>query len=157
MPPTAQPRSPPTARRLTAGVCIAHLLRNSFRYASRKDWSAIAKDLRPVYTAPTEAAALDRFAEFAATWENRYPAIVRLWENAWAEFTPFLAFDPEIRTVIATTNAIESLNARFRRAVRARGHFPNEQAALKCLYLAVISLDPTGRAGDAGPTAGRPP
>ncbi|HEX9355210.1 MAG TPA: IS256 family transposase, partial [Streptosporangiaceae bacterium] len=126
-------------------TCIVHLLRNSFRYASRKDWTALAKDLRPVYTAPTEAAALDRFAEFAATWETRYPAIVRLWENAWAEFVPFLAFDPEIRTVIATTNAIESLNARFRRAVRARGHFPNEQAALKCLYLTVVSLDPTGR------------
>src|SRR5918997_3336570 len=126
-------------------TCIVHLLRNSFRYASRKDWTAIAKDLRPVYTAATEAAALDRFAEFAATWEQRYPAIVRLWENAWAEFTPFLAFDPAIRTVIATTNAIESLNARFRRAVRARGHFPNETAALKCLYLTVVNLDPTGR------------
>ena len=132
-------------------TCIVHLLRNSFRYASRKDWTALAKDLRPVYTAPTEAAALDRFAEFAATWETRYPAIVRLWENAWAEFVPFLAFDPEIRTVIATTNAIESLNARFRRAVRARGHFPNEQAALKCLYLTVVSLDPTGRTARSRP------
>ena len=126
-------------------TCIVHLLRNSFRYASRKDWAAIANDLRPVYTAPTEAAALDRFAEFAATWEHKYPAIIRLWENAWAEFVPFLAFDVEIRKVIATTNAIESLNARLRRAVRARGHFPNEQAALKCLYLAISSLDPTGR------------
>jgi transposase-like protein len=120
-------------------------LRNSFRYASRKDWSAIAKDLEPVYTAPTEAAALDRFAEFAAAWEAKYPAIVRLCENAWAEFVPFLTFDPEIRTIICTTNAIESLNARFRRAVKARGHFPTEQAALKYLYLTVVSLDPTGR------------
>ncbi len=126
-------------------TCVVHLLRNSFRYASRKDWAAIARDLRPVYTAPTEAAALDRFAEFAAAWEARYPAIVRLWEHAWAEFVPFLAFDPEIRTIIATTNAIESLNARFRRSVKARGHFPNEQAALKHLYLTIVSLDPTGR------------
>jgi transposase-like protein len=126
-------------------TCIVHLLRNSFRYASRKDWAAIANDLRPVYTAPTEAAALDRFAEFAATWEHKYPAIIRLWENAWAEFVPFLGFHPAIRQVICTTNAIESLNARLRRAVRARGHFPNEQAALKCLYLAISSLDPTGR------------
>jgi len=77
--------------------------------------------------------------------EARYPAIIRLWEHAWAEFVPFLAFDAEIRTVIATTNAIESLNARFRRSVKARGHFPNEQAALKHLYLTVVSLDPTGR------------
>jgi putative transposase len=126
-------------------TCVIHLLRNSFRYASRKDWPAISQALKPVYTAPTEAAALDRFADFAAAWEARYPAIVRLWENAWAEFVPFLSFDPEIRTVIYTTNAIESLNARFRRAVKARGHFPTEQAALKCLYLTVMSLDPTGR------------
>ncbi len=68
-----------------------------------------------------------------------------MWENAWAEFTPFLAFSPEIRRVICSTNAIESVNARIRRAVRARGHFPNEQAALKCVYLAVMALDPTGR------------
>jgi len=126
-------------------TCVIHLLRNSFRYASRKDWAAIARDLRRVYTAPTEAAALDRFAEFSQAWEARYPAIVKLWESAWAEFVPFLAFDSEIRSVIYTTNAIESLNARFRRAVKARGHFPNENAALKCLYLTVISLDPTGR------------
>ncbi len=125
-------------------TCIVHLLRNSFRYASRKDWSAIAKDLKPVYTAPSEQAALDRFAEFSQRWEARYPAIVRLWTNAWAEFVPFLAFDTEIRTIICTTNAIESVNARIRRAVNARGHFPNEQAALKCVYLAVMSLDPTG-------------
>jgi putative transposase len=125
-------------------TCVIHLLRNSFRYASRKHWPAIAKDLKPIYTAATEAAALERFGEFAAAWESRYPAIVKLWENAWEEFTPFLRFDPEIRTIIYTTNSIESLNARFRRAVRARGHFPNEQAALKCLFLTVVSLDPTG-------------
>ncbi len=69
---------------------------------------------------------------------------MRLWENAWAEFVPFLAFDAEIRRVICTTNAIESVNARIRRAVKARGHFPNEQAALKCVYMAIMSLDPTG-------------
>jgi putative transposase len=131
--------------RAVTQTCIVHLLRNSFRYASRRDWAAIAKDLRPIYTAATEAAAHERLTEFAERWEARYPAIVKLWESAWAEFVPFLNFDPEIRTVIATTNAIESLNARFRRAVRARGHFPTEQAALKCLYLAVVSLDPTGR------------
>jgi transposase-like protein len=126
-------------------TCIVHLLRNSFRYASRKDWAAIAKDLKPVYTAPSEQAALDRFAEFSEKWEKRYPAIIRLWTNAWAEFVPFLQFDQDIRTVICTTNAIESINARIRRAVNARGHFPNEQAALKCVYLAIMSLDPTGK------------
>jgi putative transposase len=126
-------------------TCIVHLLRNSFRYASKRDWAAIAKDLKPVYTAPSEAAALDAFAEFSGKWEKRYPAIIRLWENAWAEFVPFLGFDTEIRTLICTTNAIESINARFRRSVKARGHFPTEQAALKHLYLVIISLDPTGR------------
>jgi transposase-like protein len=126
-------------------TCIVHLLRNSFRYASKKDWGQLARDLKPVYTAASEAAALDAFAEFSGTWEKQYPAIIRLWENAWAEFVPFLAFDREIRTIICTTNAIESLNARFRRSVKARGHFPTEQAALKHLYLTVISLDPTGR------------
>jgi transposase-like protein len=125
-------------------ACVVHLIRNSFRYASRRDWPAIAKDLKPIYTAPTEAAALERFAEFAGRWEAKYPAIVKLWENAWAEFVPFLNFHPEVRTVIYTTNAIESVNARIRRAVKARGHFPTETAALKCVYLAVMSLDPTG-------------
>ncbi|NKQ59432.1 IS256 family transposase [Amycolatopsis sp. K13G38] len=125
-------------------TCVVHLLRNSFRYAGRQHWDAIARALKPVYTAPTEAAARERFAEFAETWGARYPAIVRLWDNAWAEFVPFLAFDPEIRRVICSTNAIESVNARIRRAVKARGHFPNEQAALKCVYMAIMSLDPTG-------------
>src|SRR5690349_7124961 len=126
-------------------TCVVHLLRNSFRYASRRDRDAIAKALKPVYTAPSESAALDAFAEFSGTWEARYPSIVKLWESAWAEFVPFLRFDKEIRTLICTTNAIESLNARFRRSVKARGHFPTEQAALKHLYLVIISLDPTGR------------
>lgn len=126
-------------------TCIVHLLRNSFRYASKKDWSQIAKDLKPVYTAPSEAAALDAFAEFSGKWEKRYPAIIGLWTNAWAEFVPFLQFDTEIRAVICTTNAIESINARIRRAVNARGHFPTEQAALKCVYMAIMALDPTGK------------
>ena len=131
--------------RTVVQTCVIHLLRASFRYAARQHWDALAKALRPVYTAPTEAAALDRFCEFTEVWGGRYPAIVRLWENAWAEFVPFLNFDPEIRRVVCSTNAIESVNARIRRAVKARGHFPTEQAALKCVYLAVMSLDPTGR------------
>ncbi|OKJ07648.1 hypothetical protein AMK21_32115 [Streptomyces sp. CB00316] len=92
-----------------------------------------------------QEAALDRFAEFADAWGRKYPAIVRLWENAWEEFTPFLRFDTEIRRIVCTTNPIESVNARIRRAVKARGHFPNEQAALKCVYMAIMSLDPTGK------------
>ncbi len=87
---------------------------------------------------------MERFLEFSEEWGAKYPAIVRLWERAWAEFVPFLKFDVEIRKIVCTTNAIESVNARIRKAVRARGHFPTEQAALTCVYLAVMSLDPTG-------------
>ncbi|WP_239088146.1 IS256 family transposase [Planosporangium mesophilum] len=129
----------------TVQACIIHLIRNTFRYASRRDWDALSKDLRPVYTAATEAAAAARFDEFADTWGGQYPAIVKLWRATWTEFVPFLDYDVEIRRIICSTNAIESLNARYRRAVRARGHFPTEQAALKCLYLATRALDPTGR------------
>lgn len=131
--------------RAVTQTCVVHLLRNSFRYAGRQHYDAIAKALRPIYTAPTEAAAMERFLEFCEVWGGRYPAIVRLWENAWAEFVPFLSFDTEIRKVICSTNAIESVNARIRRAVKARGHFPNEAAALKCVYMAIMSLDPTGK------------
>jgi putative transposase len=133
-----------TWERTVVQQCIVHLIRNSFRYAGRQHRDGIVKALKPVYTAPSEQAAKDRFAEFTAEWGQRYPAIVQPWESSWAEFVPFLEYDVEIRRVICTTNAIESINARYRRAVRARGHFPNEQAALKCLYLVTRSLDPTG-------------
>ena len=126
-------------------ACVVHLIRNTFRYASRKYWDQLGKDLKPVYTAPTETAAAARVDEFTATWGTQYPAIVTLWRSAWSEFVPFLDYDVEIRKVICSTNAIESLNARYRRAVKARGHFPTEQAALKCLYLVTRSLDPTGK------------
>jgi putative transposase len=126
-------------------ACILHLIRNTFRYASRRDWDELSRDLRPVYTAATADAAAARFDELAAKWGGRYPAIIALWRTAWTEFIPFLDYDVEIRKVICSTNAIESLNARYRRAVRARGHFPTEQAALKCLYLVTRALDPTGR------------
>jgi putative transposase len=129
----------------TVQTCVIHLIRNTFRYAPRQHWDELSRDLKPVYTAPTEAAARERFGEFEAKWATKYPAIGRLWRNAWTEFAPFLDYDVEIRRVICSTNAIESLNARYRRAVRARGHFPNDAAALKCLYLVTRSLDPTGQ------------
>ena len=129
----------------TVQTCIIHLLRNTFRYAGRQDWDKISKDIKPVYTAPTADAAKERFGEFAEKWGCKYPAIIGLWERAWEEFIPFLAWDVEIRKIICTTNAIESLNSRYRRAVNARGHFPNDQSAMKCLYLVTRSLDPTGR------------
>jgi putative transposase len=126
-------------------TCIIHLIRNTFRLASKRDWPALQRDVRPIYTAVNAAAARVAFEQLAETWGQRYAAIVRLWDNAWDEFIPFLDYDLEIRRVLCSTNAIESLNARYRRAIKARGHFPSEQAALKCLYLVTRSLDPTGR------------
>ncbi len=126
-------------------TCITHLIRNTFRLASKRDWDAMKRAVKPIYTAVNAAAARAAFEELAETWEQRYPAIIKLWDNAWAEFIPFLDYDLEIRRVLCSTNAIESLNARYRRAIKARGHFPSEQAALKCLYLVTRSLDPTGK------------
>ncbi len=125
-------------------TCIIHLIRNTFRLTSRKYWDELKRDVKPIYTAPNAEAARTAFDELTDKWGDRYPAVVRLWDNAWEEFIPFLDYDVEIRQVICSTNAIESLNARYRRAVKARGHFPSEQAALKCLYLVTRSLDPTG-------------
>ena len=129
----------------TVQTCIIHLIRNTFRLASRRNWDAIRHDVKPIYTAVNASAARAALDELSEKWGTQYPAIIRLWNNAWEEFIPFLDYDIEIRTVLCSTNAIESLNARYRRAVKARGHFPTEQAALKCLYLVTRSLDPTGQ------------
>jgi putative transposase len=126
-------------------TCIIHLIRNTFRLTSRKYWDELKRDVKPIYTAVNATAARAAFDDLAEKWGQRYPAVVRLWDNAWAEFIPFLDYDVEIRRVICSTNAIESLNARYRRAIKARGHFPNELAALKCLYMVTRSLDPTGQ------------
>jgi putative transposase len=125
-------------------TCILHLIRNSFRLTSKRHWDALKRDLKVIYAASTPDAAATALEELADKWSGKYPAMVRLWRNAWTEFIPFLDYDIEIRRMICSTNAIESLNARYRRAVRARGHFPTEQAAMKCLYLVTRSLDPTG-------------
>src|SRR4029453_16850898 len=126
-------------------ACIIHLIRNTFRLSSRRDWDALKRDVKPIYTAVNADPARGTFRQGAEAWGSRYPAIIRLWNNAWDEFIPFLDYDVEIRRVLCSTNAIESLNARYRRAVKARGHFPTEQAAMKCLYLVTRSLDPTGQ------------
>ncbi|MEV0725427.1 IS256 family transposase [Micromonospora purpureochromogenes] len=130
--------------RTVVQTCIIHLIRNTFRLTSRRYWDELKRDIKPIYTAVNATAARAAFDDLADKWGGRYPAVIRLWDNAWSEFIPFLHYDVEIRTVICSTNATESLNARYRRAVKARGHFPNEQAALKCLYLVTRSLDPTG-------------
>jgi len=137
----------------TVQTCVVHMVRNSLRYASKKHWGQITRQMRSIYTAPTVEAAEARFAEFSDDWKATYPAMIGSWETAWEEFVPFLAFPVELRKIVYTTNAIESLNARFRRAVRHRGHFPNEQAAMKVLYLVAIQHRPN-RANLMGKTNG---
>jgi transposase-like protein len=131
-------------------LCVVHLVRNSLRYASKKHWGQITRQLREIYTAPSIGAAEVSFEAFAEEWEPVYPAMVRAWREAWDDFEPFLEFPVELRTIVYTTNAIESLNSRFRKAAVRRGHFPTEQAALKVLYLVAIEKqknrsNPTGR------------
>lgn len=99
-------------------TCVLHLIRNTFRFASKADWDQMARDLSPVYPAVSEDAAKERFVEFSEIWWEKYPAIIRLWENAWAEFTPFLDHSPEIRKVMYSANSVEPLNARMRRVTR---------------------------------------
>ena len=123
-------------------LCVVHMVRASLRFASKKDWGAIARDLKAVYTAPTADAAEQRFADVEAEWGSTYPAMVAVWRRNWEHFIVFLRFPPAIRKIVYTTNAIESLNARFRQAVRRRGHFPDEQAALKVLYLVIRDRQP---------------
>jgi len=114
---------------IVAAICLPQVL------------PRLAKDLKAIYTATDEAAAAAALEAFAEAWERRYPAIVRLWLAHWSEFTPFLAFPPEVRRVVYTTNLIESVNSRLRKVTRNHGQFPSEQAALKVLYLAVRNLD----------------
>ena len=130
-------------------TCVVHLLRASFRYASYESRKKVAAALRPIYTAPSVDAAAEALAEFEVEWGGKYPAIVRLWRDAWDVFVPFLAFPPEIRRVVYTTNQIESINYQLRKVTKNRGHFPTERAALKLLYLAVRNIT-TKRGGDAG-------
>ena len=125
-------------------ACVIHLIRATFRYASRKYWDQLARDMKAIYTAANAEAAWAAFEELEEKWGKPYPAIAHLWRAAWQEFIPFLDYDEEIRRVLFSTNAIESLNARYRRAVTVRGHFPTEQAALKTLYLVTRGMDPKG-------------
>ena len=123
-------------------TCVVHLIRASMRFVSYNDRKAVAAMLRPIYTAATEDAALLALAAFAdSTLGKKYPAAVATWENAWDRFTPFLAFGPALRKVIYTTNSIESLNYQLRKIIMNRGHFPNDAAAVKLLWLAIRNIE----------------
>jgi Transposase, Mutator family len=114
-------------------LCMQHLIRASLRYASKRDWEPLTKDLKLIYTAADEEAAAAALEAFAAQWESRYPAIVKLWRAHWQECVPFLAFPPEVRRVVYTTNLIEGMNARLhkvtRRATRQEGLHPGRASS----------------------------
>lgn len=126
----------------TVQTCVVHLIRNSMRFVSYGQRKAIAAALKTVYTAPTVDAATEAFEEFAnSTLGQSNPTTVIAWRNAWERFIPFLAFPPELRRIIYTTNAIESLNYQLRKIIKNRGHFPNDQAAVKLLWLAICNIE----------------
>jgi putative transposase len=132
---------------------MVHLVRNSPRYASKKQWTAISVDLKRVYTAATADAAVVEFEQFAQPWQAHYPALVAMWRRSWTQFTSFLQFPTPIRKMIYTTNGIESLNAQFRQAVHKRRHFPDAQSTLKVPYLTAIERK-INRSNPTGPIPG---
>lgn len=118
-------------------TCIVHLIRNSLAFVSWKDRKQIMPDLKAIYRAESAEAALDRLAGFERKWDARYPAIGQSWRRAWDHVIPFFAFPPDIRKMIYTTNAVESLNRSLRKIIKTRGSFPSDEAAMKLLYLAI--------------------
>jgi putative transposase len=139
----------------TLQTCIVHLIRNSLDYASWKDRKALAAAIKPIYSAPSAdaaAAELDAFEE--GPWGKKFPTVVASWRRAWTHVIPFFAFPPEVRRVIYTTNAIESVNARLRKILKTRGHFPTDDAATKLIWLALRNITAEwGRAANNWKTA----
>lgn len=126
----------------TIQTCVVHLIRASMRFVAYGDRKAVATGLRTVYTAPTIEAAEAALRGFTdSPWGRKYPTAVKVWESAWERFIPFLEFPPAVGKIIYTTNAIESLNYQLRKIIKNRGHFPNDQAAVKLLWLAICNIE----------------
>ena len=130
-------------------TCVVHLIRASIRYCSWKDRKVIVKALRPIYTAVNVEAASDAMDTFELEHGDRHPAIVALWRTSWERFTPFLAYPAVIRKIVYTTNLVESVNYQMRKASKTRGHFPDDDSALKLLRLIARDIT-TSRGGTAG-------
>ena len=122
-------------------TCIVHLIRASLRYVNYRDLKKVTSTLRPIYTAANADQALVELEHFDAEWGQRYPASVRAWRDAWEYVIPFLALPEELRKAVYTTNTIEGLHRQIRKAIKTRGHFPDQQAATKLIYLAIIKAD----------------
>jgi putative transposase len=127
--------------RTTVQTCIVHMIRNSLKFVNWKVRKQVAADLKPIYTAPTEQAARDALDEFKSVWDESYPMISKSWESNWERIVPFLDFPEEIRKVIYTTNAVESLNAQLRKLTKNRRSFPTDDAALKLLFLTLQNAE----------------
>lgn len=121
-------------------ACIVHATRASLNYVNWKDRKRVAADLKSIYRAATVEQARQALSECQVTWGGKYTAAIKLWEDNWERLTPFFSYPGEIRRVIYTTNAIESLNSSLRKTIRTRGSFPSEEAALKLLYLTIRNL-----------------
>jgi putative transposase len=140
----------------TVQTCVVHLIRASMRFVAYKDRKRVAAQLRLVYTAPTVDAAEAALLDFAESdLGQRYPATISTWTAAWERFIPFLEFPPELRRIIYTTNAIESLNYQLRKIIKNRGHFPNDDAVIKLLWLAIRDIEDK-RARQRAKEAGKP-
>ena len=121
-------------------LCIVHLVRHSLNYVNWKERKEVAHDLKTIYTSATDVEAQQRLGEFSRKWDAKYPMIAKSWHSNWARVIPFFAHPEEIRRVIYTTNAIESLNMSLRKVTKARGSFPNDDAVFKLLYLALRNI-----------------
>jgi putative transposase len=123
-------------------TCIVHLIRHSLKYVPRREYDKVVKDLRLIYTAVDADAAQAALEAFDDKWGQRFPVITQAWLNAWEHVTPFMAFPPDVRRVIYSTNSIEALNRQLRKAIKTKGHFPHEEAARKLIYLAITNATP---------------
>ena len=130
-------------------TCVVHVIRNAMRFVSYADRKKVAAGMRRVYTAPTLEAAELEFAELEADFGEQYPGAIDVWRRAWNEFIPFLDYPPELRRIVYTTNAIESINFQLRKITKTRGHFPSDAAAMKLLYLGLRNIS-SKRGGESG-------
>jgi len=126
----------------TVQTCIVHLIRHSLKYVPRRQYDQVTKDLKPIYTATDVDAAQEALERFDQKWGAQLPPVVKAWRENWEYVIPFMAFPPDVRRVVYTTNPIEALNRQLRKAIKTKGHFPNEEAAKKLIYLSIINATP---------------
>ena len=123
-------------------TCVVHLIRHSLKYVPRREREQVARELKAIYTATDGAAASEALDAFDHKWGAQLPPVVKAWRENWEYVIPFMAFPPDVRRVVYTTNPIEALNRQLRKAIKTKGHFPNEEAAKKLIYLSIINATP---------------